>query len=152
ITLAWSGASGSGGGANEELSTFVDLDGDGKQELLCGRTAYKADGTTLWDRSDLPNGFPGVGDFDGDGKPEAVLVYNGQVWILEGADGKTELGPLMLAGSGTGGPPTVADFDGDGKPEIGVAKATYYSVAKPNYATGSLDMVTLWSIPNHDLS
>jgi hypothetical protein len=152
ITLSWTGKGGAGGGGNEELTTFVDLDGDGTQELLAGRTAYRADGSMLWNRTDLPDGFPGVGDFNGDGKPEVVLVYSGQVWLLEGATGATQLGPLMLAGSGTGGPPTVADFDGDGKPEIGVAKATYYSVAKPNYAAGTLEMSTLWSVPNHDLS
>src|SRR5262249_37519889 len=140
LTLKWTGKGGTGGGGNEELTTFVDLDANGTLELLAGRTAYKLDGTPLWDRTDLPDGFPGIGDFDIDGKPEVVLAFSGQVWVLEGATGVTELGPLMLPGSGTGGPPTVADFDGDGRPEIGVAKATFYSVAKPNYAAGTLDL------------
>jgi hypothetical protein len=152
ITLAWTGAAGFGGGNFQEaLSTFVDLDGapDGHLELHAGHTAYRADGTTLWNVA-LGDGFSGVGDFDQDGKPEAVLVTGGKVYVLDGATGATVLGPLTLPGSGFGGPPTVADFDGDGAPEIGVAKATFYSVVKPNYAMNKLDV--LWNVPNHDLS
>ncbi len=152
LTLMWSGAHGTGGGGDQQLSTFVDLDGavDSHLELLAGNTAYKADGSELWYRAGLPDGFPGVGDFDHDGRPDAVLVANGQLWILAGATGATELGPFTLPGTGSGGPPTVADFDGDGKPEIGVAMATYYSVMKPNYAMSRIDL--LWKVPNHDLS
>lgn len=151
ITPLWVGANGTGGGATMELSTAVDLDGaaNGFLEVLAGNTAYKADGTELW-HSSLADGFSGVGDFDGDGKPEAVLVANGSVWILNGATGAIVMGPFALPGTGTGGPPTVADFDGDGRPEIGVAMATFYSVVKPNYATMKLDL--LWKTPNHDLS
>jgi len=76
------------------------------------------------------------------------------VWILDGATGAIELGPVTLpftAGKANhGGPPTVADFDGDGKPEIGVAGATYYAVLKPNYATSTIDL--LWKTANHDFS
>jgi hypothetical protein len=153
ITRVWSGAAGvGGGGITQALSTFVDLDGaaDKKLELLAGNTAYTADGGTLWNKAGLPDGFPGVGDFDGDGKPEAVLVANGQVWILEGATGNIALGPLKLPGNGAGGPPTVADFDGDGKPEIGVAQQNQYSMLKPNYGAKKIDVV--WAVPNHDLS
>jgi hypothetical protein len=153
ITLAWSGTGGlGGGGVNVALSTFVDLDGaaDNHLELLAGNTAYKADGTVLWNRADLPDGFPGVGDFNLDGKPEVALVSNGKLWILDGATGVTLLGPATLPGTGSGGPPTVADFDGDKKPEIGVAMATFYSVMKPNFAANTIDV--LWKTANHDLS
>ena len=157
ITLAWTGASGQGGGGIDQYtSTIVDLDGaaDNHLELLAGKTAYKSDGTILWDDSKLspaiPDGFPGVGDFNKDGKPDAVLVSGGNLWILEGATGKIELGPATLPGTGSGGPPTVADFDGTGVPSIGVAMATFYSVMKPNYAKGTIDV--LWSTANHDLS
>jgi hypothetical protein len=152
ITLAWSGANGIGGRPYDALSTFVDLDGaaDGHLELLAGRSAYTSAGTSLWHRADLPEGYPGVGDFDTDGTPEVAFVANGSLWILDAATGVTELGPLALPGTGSGGPPTVADFDGDGTPEIGVAKATFYVVAKPDYAGGQL--AVLWSTPNHDLS
>lgn len=153
ITLKFTGAGGIGGGtAYEALSTFVDLDGaaDGNLELLAGRTAYKADGTQLWNNAAIADGFPGVGDFDLDGVPEIAHVANGNLWILDAVTGTIELGPLALPGTGFGGPPTVADFDGDGFPEVGVAKATFYSVAKPDYVNNTL--TTLWSAPNHDLS
>jgi FG-GAP-like repeat len=152
ITLLWTGTGGSAGAADESLSTFVDLDGmpDNHLELLAGQTAYRSDGSVLWNRPGLPDGFPGVGDFDGDGKPEVALVGGGQLFILDGATGMTVLGPVNLPGTGSGGPPTVADFDGDGKPEIGVAMATFYSVMKPNFMTQTIDV--LWQTPNHDLS
>ena len=153
ITLKFTGAGGIGGsGADEALSTFVDLDGapDKHLELLAGHTAYRADGSMLWNRNDLPDGFPGVGDFNLDGKPEAVLVANGKVWILDGATGATVLGPGTLPGSGSGGPPTVADFDGDSRPEIGVAMATFYSMLKPDFAGKQIKVI--WQTPNHDLS
>ena len=144
------GNGGTGGSWTWALSTFVDLDNDKQQELLAGNTAYRYDGTKLWQDTSLPNGLPGVGDFDGDGTPEAVLVASGKVWVLEGHNGKIKLGPFTLGGSGKGGPPTVADFDGDKKPEIGVAQATFYSVVKPDLKKKTL--VQLWKSPNHDLS
>ncbi len=158
ITPLWVGDAGTGGAATEELSTAADLDNgpDGNLEILAGNTAYKSDGTILWKDDgtngspNLPNGFSGVGDLNGDGKPEAVLVGSGEVWVLDGATGAIELGPFTLAGPGNGGPPTIADFDGDGHPEIGIAKATFYSVIQPNYDAGTLG--ALWTMPSHDLS
>jgi hypothetical protein len=149
LTLRFSGV-GSGAEGGQEVSLFADLDlaPDGNQELLSGRTAWRADGNVLWSRSDLKHGFPAVGDLDGDGKPEVVFVSQGQVWILEGASGQTKTGPFVLAGTGSGGPPTIADFDGDGKPEIGVAQANFYSVLKPSGGA----LTQLWTAPNHDLS
>jgi hypothetical protein len=133
-----------------QLSFFANLDADAELELVAGRTAYELSGTPLWDRTDLTDGFPAVGDFDTDGTPEVVLVAAGQVFVLDGATGTTELGPVTLGGSGNGGPPTVADFDGDGAPEIGVAQANFYTMVKPSYGLSRLDVV--WQAPNHDLS
>jgi hypothetical protein len=153
LSLKWTGTGGIGGSAvSQALSTFVDLDGaaDNHLELLAGNTAYRADGTILWQRTDLPDGFVGIGGFDKNGSPDVALVGNGKLWILNGATGATLLGPLTLPGTGSGGPPTVADFDGDGKPEIGVAMATFYSMLKPDFAGNKIDVV--WQTPNHDLS
>lgn len=154
LTRLWIGTGGNGGGNNQALSYFVDLDGDGTLELLAGNTAYKKDGSTLWNKSSgagaLPNAFPATADLDGDTKPEVVLVKSGQVWIVEGATGAIELGPVTLPGTGAGGPPTIADFDGDKQPEIGVAQQNLYSMLKPDYAGTKIDVV--WSAPNHDLS
>ena len=152
ITLVFTGGKGTGGGAAKETSAISDLDlaANNHLELLAGNTAYKADGTVLWTDSTLPDGFPGVGDFNKDGKPDAVLVGSGEVWILTGATGVIELGPVTLPGTGSGGAPTVADFDGDGFPEIGVAQENKYTVLKPDYAKGTIDVV--WSMDNHDFS
>ncbi len=162
ITLAWTGTAGQGGQADyEAISTLVDLDNNanGNLELLAGNTAYKSDGTILWQRSDLPDGFPAVGDFNGDSKPDVVLVgpvgnpHQANVWILNGADGTTLLGPVTLpttVHASDGGPPTVAAFDGMGHAEIGVATADYYWMLKPDFTTSKIDIV--WKVPNHDYS
>ena len=154
LTWTFKGAGGTGGGATRAISTFVDLDGahNGHLELLAGNTAYKADGTQLWHQSTLTDGYPGVGDFDGDGKPEVVLVSKRNIWLLAPTTGKIILGPLLVPGATNenGGPPTVADFDGDGKPEIGVAMRHFYYAIKPNFTTKKLDV--LWKTENHDLT
>ncbi len=152
ITRRFVGGDGTGGGASKETSALSDMDlaPNGHLELLAGNTCYKDDGTVLWHDATLPDGFPGVGDFNKDGNPEAVLVGSGQVWLLDGATGAVQLGPITLPGNGSGGAPTVADFDGDGRPEIGVAQMNKYTVVKPNYTTKTLGV--LWSVDNHDFS
>jgi hypothetical protein len=152
ITLKFTGSGGTAGGVTQALTTFVDLDGapDNNLELLAGNTAYKSDGTILWQKTGITDGFPGIGDFDQDGNPDVAMVGGGKLWILDGATGNTKLGPLTLPGTGSGGPPTVADFDGDGKPEVGVAMATFYAMLKPDFVGNKIDVV--WQTANHDLS
>ncbi len=157
VTRLFNGTAGSGGPVSQAMSFFVDLDGNGSLELFASNSAYKKDGTTLWNRAAagplgaaIPNGLSAAADFDGDKKPEVVIVSGGKVWILEGATGADELGPFTLLGTGSGGPPTVADFDGDGKAEIGVAQKNKYSMLKPDYANKTI--VSVWEAPNHDLS
>ncbi|MFO0612514.1 MAG: VCBS repeat-containing protein [Polyangiaceae bacterium] len=153
ITRKFVGANGIGsGGVDEALSSIVDLDGapDNHLELLVGNSAYRADGTQLWQNGGVNDGFVGVGDFNLDANPDVALVGAGKLWILNGATGAITLGPVTLPGTGSGGPPTIADFDGDGKPEVGVAMATFYSVLKPDYTNNKINV--LWQTPNHDLS
>jgi len=168
ITRVFVGGDGTGGGANEETSAIsdIDLNPDGHLELVAGNTAYAIHGgawTVLWTDPTLPNGFPAIADFNQDGRPDVALVgypsgstTTGNVWILDGATGAIELGPVPLpytTGYGNhGGPPTVADFDGDGKPEIGIAGGTFYSVLKPNYGDAGATIDLLWKTHNHDFS
>jgi hypothetical protein len=62
-----------------------------------------------------------------DGKPEVVLIANGHLVILDGANG-TVLMDKDLGGGQSGGAPNVDDFDGDGFPEIATALSAFYRV------------------------
>lgn len=159
VTHLFDGSAGGAGPASVSQSTsfFADLEGDGTLELCVGNSAYRKDGSTLWNRAlsgplgaAIPDGLSAVADFDGDKKPEVVMVSGGKVWLLEGSTGADEIGPFVLPGTGSGGPPTVADFDGDKRAEIGVAQRNKYSMLKPDYVTKTLQVA--WEAPNHDLS
>ena len=151
IELRFIGTSGIGGTSSANaISAFAELNGSSGIELVSGRTAYAADGSILWDRSDLQDGFVAVADINGNGGAEVVLISGGSANVLDGASGSTLLGPKALAGTGSGGPPVLADFDGDNLLEIGVAMAGQYSVLDPNFGTSMLDL--LWQKQTHDLS
>ncbi len=80
------------------LSAVANLDGMGAQEVVTGRTAYRADGTVYWEAdAGLPDGFPAVADFDGDGTPEVVVSANGTVRIHDGETGALVWGPVVIA-------------------------------------------------------
>ena len=86
----------------------------------------------MWE-VDATDGYPAIGDFDADGRPEVVLVGGGEVRVVDGLTGEVEMGPVTIPEHGEparqiGGAPTVADFDGDGRPEIGVAGSSAYVV------------------------
>ncbi|MBO6934280.1 MAG: VCBS repeat-containing protein [Deltaproteobacteria bacterium] len=151
LALRFTGTASRGGiSGGTGLSYFVDLDGDGDQELLAGDTAYDYDGAIVWENAPLNDGFTAVADLNDDDLPEVVLVRSGSLWVLEGASGTILLGPHDIPGNGNGGPPTIADFNGDGEPEIGVAMQNFYTMMKPNFAMARID--DLWSTPNHDNS
>jgi hypothetical protein len=165
LTRTFVGAAGSGGRvANWALSYFAALSppvdgGPSELELVAGNTVYRSDGSILWHRADLSDGYTAVADLDLDGTPDVVLVTDGAVVVLDGATGVTKFGPRQLdSDAGFGGPPTIADFDGDGFREIGIAQRTSYFVVKPNLmgtpsaGTVSKPLELLWSHPNHDLS
>lgn len=125
-----SAATGRGTHVNHDIAVPVDLDLDGRLEVLSGNAAFRADGSTYWHAAGLPDGFVAVADLDGDPWPEVVLVAQGNLYALE-HDGAPRWGPVALPGGTTrnrGGPPMVADLDGDGAPEIGVAGGTRYTV------------------------
>lgn len=124
-------------------SVALDMDGDGNQEVLAGRTIYDS----MMDISCTVeadfDGFTGAADFNQDGRGEGLLVGGGQVTIFE--RDCTVLAQWNLPGFGTGGPPTIADYDGDAVPEIGIVDGEFYSVFEP-------DGTVLWSRPVTDES
>ncbi|MEM7245875.1 MAG: VCBS repeat-containing protein [Acidobacteriota bacterium] len=110
-------------------SHAVDLDPTSPGlELLFGRSCHAADGTLLWEAGEplgdpsLPNGMTAVGDLDGDGDPEVVLVSpadatgEGGLHVLA-HDGRW-LNTWPLAPDQPPSPPLVVDVDGDTLAEI----------------------------------
>jgi hypothetical protein len=146
---------GTGGWAQEahlpcDYTTAADLDGDGALEVVGGNVAYRADGSSYYDRTaDFLDGYPAVGDLDRDGTPEVVVIesaftpapYAGDHWLRAlHADGSDLFGPIDLNADRApatdvsndtvagGGPPTIANFDDDPEPEIAAAGAYAYAV------------------------
>lgn len=147
--IFWQGNSVGGVGRGDNtslgpLSVVADLDLDGKPEIVAGKSAYRADGSLYWNASTPNDGFPAIGNFDGDPNPEIVVVSNGLVYLLEHT-GQVKWGGISIPGGGRGGPPTIADVDGDGQPEIGVAGASRYVVLETD---GSVK----WTSATQDVS
>ncbi len=126
-TLRWTGTGGRGHHAQfGAISTVVDLDLDGRPEVVAGNTAYRGSGLQqgqiLWETLTAPGGTP-VGDgytaaanFDADPNPEIVLVTSGVAWMLE-HDGAVKWGPVIIPGNAQrGSPPAIGNMDLD--PEL----------------------------------
>jgi hypothetical protein len=77
-----------------------------------------------------------------DGKPEVILIYAGDMSILDGESGEVidnrDLGGL------TGGAPNVDDFDGDGFLEIASALQDFYVVVDLQSSTGNAGSCPDW--------
>lgn len=140
-TLRGKGKFGTGQGVYGCASFPADIDGDGVQEVIVGTAIYNPDGVELWSNK-LPDGYPAVADFDGDGGAEIVVAAPGKVRLQTAAGGV--LWDVVNPG-GVGGPPTIADYDGDGEPEIGIAGKTAYVVFDG-------DGTVLWKMPTTDAS
>lgn len=123
----WTAQGGSANISYGHAPLVADVDLDGSPDVVAGNTVYSATGAVLWQNTSLPDRANGIGNFDEDAFAEIVLVYGGDVYLLE-HDLSIKWGPMTIPGGGSGGPPTVADFDGDGLAEIGVAGATRYVV------------------------
>lgn len=135
------------------VSIVADVDGNAattEQYVVCGNKALRRDGTVLWDvSSTLTDGYPAIADFDGDGKPELVVIAQGKVRVQDATTGAL-LAELPLPGTGQGGPPTIADFDADGKMEIASANGTFYNVFE--YDPVAKQLSVRWSKPTQDAS
>ena len=120
---------------DQEAPITVDLNGDGKLEVVAGSTAYKADGTILWHRGELGDGYAGAVTLPGQTTPSIALVAHGRITMLR-ADGTTAWGPINLPnGARMGGAPTIF-MDGTTGPWVGVAGDGWYSVF--NATTGAV--------------
>ena len=169
--INWAAGSASNDRYTGTLSAVADIDGQGGQEVVTGITAYNPNGTILWRASDtwngsnpLPDGFPAVGDFDGDGNPEVVVSADGTLRVHDGKTGKVVWGPVEIIRGhnmsgqpipgGRIGPPTVADFDGDGTPEVGVAGADQYVTLEINLSASNVTFSSakMWSKKTQDES
>lgn len=109
----------------------ADIDMNGVMEVVAGRSAYDADGRTLWHRADIKpdayedadgtpmnqSGLNAVGNFDLDDFPEIVLSIGDELYLLEHT-GETIWGPKYAPDFGEMGAPSLADLDRDGLPEI----------------------------------
>jgi hypothetical protein len=154
--LRWQGT-GACWGALGAHSFAADLSNppDGTLEVICGGTVYSATGSMVWRGAGLPAGWGGVADFDGDSRPEVVVVNDGQIAIYR-ADGTPASAVTAFAAvglDGRGGAPTIADLDGDGTPEIGIAGASVYGALRvlPR-AGGMFAFERVWTRPADDTS
>ncbi len=145
-TVRWQATTGGTGGwsAISPLSVVADVDLDTEPEVVTGNTAWDPRGPPnfSWQDLNLPDGFPGIADFDLNGVPEVVVVTNGWVYLLDGQTGVSVSTDWPWDRStitdDLGGPPTIMDWDGDGVPEIGVAGRNRYVILEARNPTNTL--------------
>ena len=119
---------------------------DNHLELLAGNTAYRSDGTVLWQNSSVRDGFPGVGDFDKTASPRRSLVGGGKVWILERRDRRDRRSarsrsPAPAPAARPRSPTSTATAS----PRSASRMATFYSVLKPTITNNAITGIdVLW--------
>jgi hypothetical protein len=121
-----------------------DLDNDGLQEVITGRSIHDTEGQLICELdAEYLGGAPAVADMNSNGFGDVISIGNNMMIVFD-RDCNIII-ETSLAGAGNGGPPTVSDLDGDGLPEVGVAGADHYAVYK---ADGSV----LWMVAASDES
>ena len=139
-TVRCTGGNDKGGTSNYAyISVVADVDLDGQQELIAGRSIYDSQCRLIRQLGAANDGYDAVGNFDADPYPEIVIVSNGSssnngsLYIYK-TNGTRLAGPIAIPQGGTGGPPTLANVDDDPYPEIGVAGKTRYVLFDNNGA------------------
>jgi hypothetical protein len=89
-----------------------------------------------------PTKSPGPNN-EPDGKPEVILIDDGDLMILDGETGKI-IADRDLGGGARGGAPNVDDFDGDGYMEVASALQNFYIVADLQDSTGAAGSCPDW--------
>jgi len=112
------------GGRGGARGTIVDLDGDGRPEVVVSRYHRETGGSVsvidgrsgriLWSRA-VDRAPAVVVDLDDDGAPEVVVVSGGGLDVLAGSDGGRV---ASVETRGVAGALAAGDLDGDGRPEI----------------------------------
>lgn len=134
-----------GVGFHWTTTTAADLDGDGDLEVILGRSAWHHDGQEYFFQASLGAGQPAVGDLDGDGLPEVLVVHSNGFSILE-HDGTPKLTNLNPTGDADyRRPATIHDLDGDGLAEFALSSSNHYTSYSGNAMSN-------WSAPVADLS
>ena len=140
---------------------LADLDGDGVPEIIMQTDSFvnvfKGDGTIapgwpvpLPPFARVDNSSPVVGDVDGDGQPDVVILApiagaldgTGQLLVFNRHGALLPGFPYAIAGIGFGAVPAIADIDGDGRNDIIVA-ADYWSGT-----SGVFDKVWAFDFPD----
>lgn len=78
-----------------------------------------------------------------DGKPEVILIDDGELTILDGETGEI-IDDRSLGGGARGGAPNVDDFDGDGFMEVASALQDFYVVVDLQNSTGAAGSCPEW--------
>lgn len=141
----------------QSTSVFMDLDGDGVQDLVVGDSAYRLDGSALW-ASTGADGYVAIGTFDfGLGVIVASSGFENQsagpcgsasVRAMTGS-GELMWGPIGLVASSdvscpSVGRPTLADIDQDGFADVLVTSGSEL------HALSGIDGSELFVVPMGD--
>lgn len=148
-------------GLEVEGLAIVDLDGDGKNEVVSGPNIFKRNPDSTWTRTELlsdldPRTCIAVGDIDGDGKPDIVLTEGEKdkarvIWLKNPTWEPYQLADDFFHPHSV----EVSDFDGNGLLDIFVGEMGLggypdsREVIFRNQGDGKFEMKIVANLPTH---